>query len=228
VAGLAVQGEVGGDLAEDAAELEPVPGAASDAHAAGRIGVEIDDEVPVRCVLEQARLERRHGAGSVGEVALGERLQQGLVAGARRTVERVRVDGLAEMVGQRQLEAGAVHGEPGEVSLGHLEVEDRKPLGREQLRPERLEPADHLALRGHQVTREPHQPAHPRPARQDEPLGRILAALRPHAHAVACELPAEHALAFPHLRPRRARQLDVRDDAALRQQEAAVGRECSQ
>ena len=58
VACLAVDGEVGGDLAEHAAELESMPRAASDADDLRRVGMEADDEVLVRRHLEETGAKR--------------------------------------------------------------------------------------------------------------------------------------------------------------------------
>jgi hypothetical protein len=47
--------EVGDDLADDAAELEAVPGARRDNECLGTVGQPVDNEVLVRRVREEAR-----------------------------------------------------------------------------------------------------------------------------------------------------------------------------
>src|SRR5687767_1273754 len=80
VAGLSAHGEIGHDLADDAAELVAVPAEArGDAHLRS-VGKPIDDEVLVGAVGEDAGLEHLGRTGAVGEVALGETTQRSLVA----------------------------------------------------------------------------------------------------------------------------------------------------
>ena len=84
VPGLAVEREVGEDLADDGAELEPVTGepGADDGELGVRVAV--DEEVLVRRRLEQARLQRDRRSGSLREVALGEAAPGGAYPVRRR------------------------------------------------------------------------------------------------------------------------------------------------
>jgi hypothetical protein len=66
VASGAAGNEVGHDLADDAAELEPVPRTRGDDEHLRRVGVPVDDEVLVGCV-------REHADGGVEDGPVGAR-----------------------------------------------------------------------------------------------------------------------------------------------------------
>src|SRR5438105_2280392 len=75
VAGCARFGQIGHDLADDAAELEAVTG---EAGGEGDLRIErvpIDDEVLVRAVGKHADFQGHRRAGAVGKVTLGELAQ---------------------------------------------------------------------------------------------------------------------------------------------------------
>src|SRR6266571_7380177 len=129
VAGRPALGQVGHDLADHAGELEPVPGAGRGERHLGMVGVQVDDEVLVRGVGEQARHQRHRRAVPGREVAGGELAEQLLVLEARLAVEQVGVAGLLEMVVLAELEPGhPEHREAVEAALVDEEVEDREPV----------------------------------------------------------------------------------------------------
>jgi hypothetical protein len=74
----------------------------------------------------------------------------------------------------------------------------------------------------HEPGREPRDVLRPCASGEDEPLGLDDAAFCTDAHAVPRLGPLEDALARPQGRPPGQSSLDVRDDAALRDDEAAV------
>ena len=164
------------------------------------------------------------GPGALGEVALGERAQRRLVLERRLARDLVRVAARAEVVVAAELEArDAVGGEPVEVLAVEREVEDGHAVGLEDLGTRRLEPRERLAHAAHHPRRQPRDVLRPCARREHEPLGLDDPALRADADAVLRLLPLEDALARPHDRAAGERALDVRDDAALGEHEAAVG-----
>ena len=84
------------------------------------------------------------------------------------------------------------------------------------------EPREHLPLRDDHPGRQPRNLLRVGARGQHEALGFHLAALCADADAVLAGRPLEHALVDAYLRTLGARALDVRDDAALRKDEAAV------
>ena len=109
-----------------------------------------------------------------------------------------------------------------QVPLGKRDVEDGEAVGREELRPERLEPGEHLPLRRDHAGCEASHVLRVRARGQHQPLRLDLAALGPHPHPVLARRPLEHALPRPQLGAVRERAVDVRDDAALGHDEAAL------
>ena len=208
------------DLADDARELEPVARSAAGDDDVLVLRMQAQEEVLVGRVLEQARLQRGRRPGSVREVPLGELTQELLVALGRLAVELVRVAFLLEVVVAAELEAGdAEDGKSVVAALLDDQVEDREALRLEELRSQRIEPGEHLALRHDRQAREL---ARPRAGGHHQPLRLVARAIGGHANAAARGLPLEYPLVRPELGPRREGSFDVRHDAALRQQESAV------
>src|SRR5688572_7544956 len=105
VAGRAIGRQVGHDLPDHAAELVAVAAAGNrDAHLR-RVRQPVEDEVLVGRVREDAGYHRFGPARAVGEVALREGAQRGLVVGPGRAVRVVGLDRLAEVVVLAELEA---------------------------------------------------------------------------------------------------------------------------
>src|SRR6185437_16525926 len=103
--------------------------------------VDADDEVLVRTVREHARGRRQGLAGGVWKIPLDCHPQYLEVARVNLPVQRVGIYPFLQVVVATDLEAGhAVLREAVVVPLVDLEVEDRKALRREKLRPVRLEP----------------------------------------------------------------------------------------
>ena len=109
------------------------------------------------------------------------------------------------------------------MPLLERDVEDRKPLGREELGLERVEPREDLALRCDRPHGKSRDVLGPRARGQHQPIRLDLAAVGANPHAALPRLPLEHPLARPHDGAVPDRSLHVRDDAALGQDEAAVG-----
>ena len=105
MARLAVEREVGQDLADDRAELEAVAGEAGADDGVLALRVAVDQEVLVRRQLEEAGLERQRRPGTLREVALGESRERRLVLGRRLTRDRVGIASLALVVVATELEA---------------------------------------------------------------------------------------------------------------------------
>ena len=81
VARAAVEREVGEDLADDAAELEAVAGEAGGDDDLRRVGEQVDDEVLVGRVGEQARFIASVGPSASGKVATDAVAQDRFVVG---------------------------------------------------------------------------------------------------------------------------------------------------
>jgi len=113
----------------------------------------------------------------------------------------------------------AEDGESVVAALLDDEVEDREALRLEELRYQRVEPGEHLALRH---DRQAGELSRPRAGGHHQPLRLVALAIGGHAHAAPCGLPLEDPLVCPELGPCRERRLDVSPDAALRQQESAL------
>ena len=136
VAGLAVDRQVGGDLSHHAAELVAVAAAGRDDGHLRRVRQAVDDEVLVGRVREDARLEHLGRPCGIGQAALDEGAQRGLVVGPRRAVGVVRIDRLTEVVVPADLEPVPLVGREAVVAAP-LDVEDehREPFNPERLRP---------------------------------------------------------------------------------------------
>ena len=116
-------------------------------------------------------------------------------------------------------------GEAVEVLTVEDEVEHGHPVGREDLGPARLEPGERLAHAPHHPGGEPCDVPRQGARREDDALRHDLAAVRPDADSSLRVVPLEHALPRPHDGAARERALDVRDDAALGNDEPPVGLE---
>src|SRR5205823_4268878 len=137
----AVEREIGEDLADHAAELEPVPReAGGDEHRRGARRA-IDDEVLVRRIGEETGLHREHRSVRVRKVAADAFAQHALVLGMARAIHRVGIDTLAAMMVAADLEPRAsVRRKAVERAGGYVDVENRKRADGEPLRPQRLGP----------------------------------------------------------------------------------------
>ena len=89
VAGGPIEREVGDDLADDGAELEAVAREAGCDDGGRALRMQVDEEMLVRAILEQACLEREGRSRAGREVALDEGAEQGLVLRMGRAVQLV-------------------------------------------------------------------------------------------------------------------------------------------
>ena len=163
------------------------------------------------------------GPGAFGEVALGERAERRLVLERRLARDRVRVAARTEVVVAAELEArDAVGREAVEVLAVEREVEDGHAVGLEDLGTRRLQPRERLAHAANHPGRQPRDVLRPRACGEHEPLGLDGSTIGADAHAVLRLRPLEHALARSQHCASCERALDVRDDAAFGDDEAAV------
>jgi len=224
VARLSLECEVGQDLADHRAELVAVAREAGTNDRVRRLRVNVDEEVLVRRRLEEAGLERHRRAGSIREVAFGEGAQRRLVLERRLARDGVGIASCSEVVVAPELEAGdAVRWEAVEVLAVEREIEDRHARGLEELGPARLEPCERLADAAHRARRESRDVLGPGAGGQHETVRLDDASVRPHAHAAFELVPLEDALARSQHSALLECPAHVRDDAPLRDDEAALG-----
>src|SRR5262245_23865017 len=106
------------------------------------------------------------------------------------------------MVVATELEAGdAERGEAVEVLAVEVEVEDREPLGREELRAGRLEPGERLADAADEALRKTGDVLRPGARGQHEPVCVDDPTVGRDADAVLPGRPLEHPLTRPHCGP---------------------------
>ena len=146
-----VERELGDDLADDRGELEAVAREAGGDDGRGALRMQVDEEMLVGTVLEEACLQRDGWSRAGREVALDEGVEQGRQSsgwGARSSSPRTATS--PTVVGDSpDLNPGTPKtGKAVTATLGHREVEDRKPLRVEELRFEGLERGEHLSFRG--------------------------------------------------------------------------------
>ena len=107
-------------------------------------------------------------------------------------------------------------------SLLELADDDGEGARREQLRAQRLEPAEDLPLRRQQVVERRHERPGPRAGGYDQRTCLVRATGGLDAHRVAGGVPLQHRLAGPHVGAALQRDGHVRDNAPFRHEEPAV------
>ena len=150
MARLSLCGQVGHDFAHHAAELESVARKSRRDKHVWKAGQGVDDEVLVRRVREHAGREGHRRPVRVGEVAGDGLAQHRLVLIAAVSIQALRGCRFIQVVKLANLETRHTERREGIViPFFELANHDRAFIRREELRPQRLEPAHHLAL-GHQ------------------------------------------------------------------------------
>src|SRR5688572_16867460 len=202
--------QIGEDLADNRSELESMPGAGRGDYDLRISCQEVEDEMLVRGIGEQAGAQRHGRAVGRWEVA-SRRLTQGrFVDRGRLPLEIVGDHLLPEMMVETDLEARhVIMRESVVTSFRNHQVEYRKPLRGEKRRLQGRKPAEYLPLWLCESGQCRDERAHPRSGREHETSGFIDAALGGYPHTVAERFPADHSLLGTDLRTCRQGTFDL-------------------
>src|SRR5579885_3507365 len=179
VAGAAFEGQIGENFPDYAGELEAVARAGRGHHDLRIAGEQVEDEVLVRRIGEQAGVERECWPGALGEVALGETAQNALVFGFEPAVILIGIHLLPAVMIAPELEARDTEDRESVVAAFlDQQVEDGEGAVPEPFGAAGRQPGEYLPLGDGPAAESWNEAGDPRARRNDETIGFVLPAFR--------------------------------------------------